>query len=279
MTVTASDCSQVARNNTASDCSQVARNNTASDCSQVARNSTASDSSQIARNSAASTVFETLESNVRGYCRAWPTVFDTGSGAWLRDENGKDYLDFFAGAGALNYGHNNPVLKRALLDYIVGDGITHSLRYVDRRHDQWAPGEHNGTFRGNNAAFVTGRVALEHYWSDSALEPATLANGERIARALDGLAEAFEGVSARGRGLVHGVVFEDASLAEKVGQAAFDRGLLVETSGSAEEVIELMPPLTVTDDDRSRYSPVDRSDGGGLRLRCCGDLTALPMGR
>lgn len=72
-------------------------------------------------------VFETLESNVRGYCRCWPAVFDTASGVWLRDENGKEYLDFFAGAGSLNYGHNNPVLKRALLDYIAGDGITHGL--------------------------------------------------------------------------------------------------------------------------------------------------------
>src|SRR5437879_10295208 len=73
------------------------------------------------------TVFESLESNVRGYCRAWPTLFDTAQGAWLRDGNGKDYLDFFAGAGALNYGHNNPVLKQALLDYIARDGITHGL--------------------------------------------------------------------------------------------------------------------------------------------------------
>ncbi|SUA46764.1 Diaminobutyrate--2-oxoglutarate transaminase [Nocardia africana] len=56
------------------------------------------------------TVFESLESNVRGYCRSWPTLFDTASGAWLRDGSGRDYLDFFAGAGALNYGHNNPVL-------------------------------------------------------------------------------------------------------------------------------------------------------------------------
>ncbi|WP_280314907.1 aminotransferase class III-fold pyridoxal phosphate-dependent enzyme [Nocardia abscessus] len=118
-----------------------------------------------------------------------------------------------------------------------------------RHSNQWAPGEHDGTFRGNNAAFVTGRVALEHYWSDSALERATLVKGERIVRALSELAVAFPGVTTRGRGLVHGVVSGDASLAEKVGQAAFDRGLLVETSGSADEVIELMPPLTITGEE------------------------------
>ncbi|MFD4243962.1 diaminobutyrate--2-oxoglutarate transaminase [Streptomyces sp. NPDC058525] len=72
-------------------------------------------------------VFETVESEVRSYCRAWPTVFETASGSRLHDERGREYLDFFAGAGSLNYGHNNPVLKRALLDYIERDGITHAL--------------------------------------------------------------------------------------------------------------------------------------------------------
>ncbi|MFF3945585.1 diaminobutyrate--2-oxoglutarate transaminase [Streptomyces sp. NPDC001902] len=72
-------------------------------------------------------VFETLESEVRSYCRSWPAVFDRAQGSRLFDEDGHDYLDFFSGAGALNYGHNNPVLKRALLDYLERDGITHGL--------------------------------------------------------------------------------------------------------------------------------------------------------
>ncbi|MFC3232189.1 diaminobutyrate--2-oxoglutarate transaminase [Streptomyces nitrosporeus] len=72
-------------------------------------------------------IFETLESEVRSYCRGWPTVFDRAQGSHLHDEAGRTYLDFFSGAGSLNYGHNNPVLKRALLDYIEHDGITHGL--------------------------------------------------------------------------------------------------------------------------------------------------------
>lgn len=75
----------------------------------------------------AMTVFETLESEVRSYCRTWPAVFDRAQGSRIHDEDGRSYLDFFSGAGALNYGHNNPVLKRALLDYLERDGITHSL--------------------------------------------------------------------------------------------------------------------------------------------------------
>ncbi len=72
-------------------------------------------------------VFASVESEVRSYCRNWPTTFETAQGPWLTDTTGRRYLDFFAGAGALNYGHNNPVLKRAVLDYLAGDGIVHSL--------------------------------------------------------------------------------------------------------------------------------------------------------
>src|SRR5690606_7332797 len=72
-------------------------------------------------------IFEKLESEVRSYSRGWPVVFDKAQGSWLYTEDGKPYLDFFAGAGALNYGHNNPALKQALIDYISRDGVTHSL--------------------------------------------------------------------------------------------------------------------------------------------------------
>jgi diaminobutyrate-2-oxoglutarate transaminase len=72
-------------------------------------------------------IFERLESEVRGYCRSFPTVFSHAQGARLTDESGRSYVDFFSGAGALNYGHNDPTMKRALLDYLAGDGIVHSL--------------------------------------------------------------------------------------------------------------------------------------------------------
>ncbi|HVH40491.1 MAG TPA: diaminobutyrate--2-oxoglutarate transaminase, partial [Gemmatimonadaceae bacterium] len=70
---------------------------------------------------------ERLESEVRTYCRSFPTVFKSARGAWMKDVHGREYIDFFAGAGALNYGHNHPVLKQALLEYVARDGITHSL--------------------------------------------------------------------------------------------------------------------------------------------------------
>ncbi|MBT2511293.1 aminotransferase class III-fold pyridoxal phosphate-dependent enzyme [Streptomyces sp. ISL-98] len=64
-------------------------------------------------------IFDAVESEVRSYCRTWPLVFDRAEGSWITDESGHRYLDFFAGAGGINYGHNNPLLKDELLDYIT----------------------------------------------------------------------------------------------------------------------------------------------------------------
>jgi diaminobutyrate-2-oxoglutarate transaminase len=381
-----------------------------------------------------SAVFDELESAVRSYCRSWPVVFDRASGSRLQDENGRSYLDWFAGAGALNYGHNDPVLRAALIDYLLSDRVVHSLdmftaakrdflatfenlilaprglgyrvqfpgpagcnaveaalklarkvtgrrdvvcftgafhgvslgalavtanphhrgaagvpleharrlpfagdlsllellldREGDRRPaaviletvqgegginvapadwlrgvaglcrafevplivddvqmgcgrtgpffsfesagiepdlvclsksisgygmpmaltlirpelDVWEPGEHNGTFRGFNPALVTATAALVTYWRDDALERRTLDRGERIRAALAGL-----GAELRGRGMAWGLAFETGEQAGRVAAAAFERGLLVERAGPEDEVVKLLPPLTISD--------------------------------
>ncbi|MER6011754.1 diaminobutyrate--2-oxoglutarate transaminase [Streptomyces bluensis] len=395
-------------------------------------------------------IFETLESEVRSYCRGWPAVFDRARGSHLYDEDGHHYLDFFTGAGSLNYGHNNPVLKRALIDYVERDGITHGLdmataakrtflesfqntilrprdlpykvmfpgptgtnaveaalklarkakgreaivsftnafhgmslgslavtgnafkragagiplvhgtpmpfdHYLEgrtpdflwferllndqgsglnqpaavivetiqgeggvnvarpewlralaalcERHDMllivddiqmgcgrtggffsfeeagivpdivtvsksisgyglpmsltlfrpeldvWEPGEHNGTFRGNNPAFVTAAAALNAYWTDGQTEQQTLARGEQVEQALLALVDEHEDASYRGRGLVWGIEFTSRARASAVCERAFARGLLLETSGAQSEVVKLLPALTITPDE------------------------------
>jgi diaminobutyrate-2-oxoglutarate transaminase len=77
-------------------------------------------------------VFCEVESEVRYYCRRWPAVFATASGATLTDEAGVSYLDFFSGAGALSYGHNNPVLQAVAIEHLRAGRLTHSL-------DTWTP--------------------------------------------------------------------------------------------------------------------------------------------
>ncbi|MEK5406516.1 diaminobutyrate--2-oxoglutarate transaminase [Paenibacillus sp. FSL W8-0439] len=71
--------------------------------------------------------FETLESNVRSYCRSFPVVFNKAKNDVMYTEAGEGYIDFFAGAGALNYGHNNDFMKNRLLDYLTSDRIMHGL--------------------------------------------------------------------------------------------------------------------------------------------------------
>ena len=72
-------------------------------------------------------VFEEYESEVRSYCRHFPTVFTKAKGAYFYDEDGNEYIDFFCGAGAVNYGHNNPEIKKKLIEYLENDGVMHAL--------------------------------------------------------------------------------------------------------------------------------------------------------
>ncbi|MVF12544.1 diaminobutyrate--2-oxoglutarate transaminase [Ketobacter sp. MCCC 1A13808] len=79
-------------------------------------------------------VFEQYESEVRSYCRAFPTVFTKAKGAYIEAQDGRRYLDFFAGAGALNYGHNPDSIKHKLIEYLQNDGILHGLdMYTDAK--------------------------------------------------------------------------------------------------------------------------------------------------
>lgn len=396
--------------------------------------------------------FALLESEVRYYCRDFPTVFTKAIGCKLFDEQGREYLDFFSGAGTLNYGHNNPRLKRRLIEYLESDSITHSLdmatavkreflerfhslildprrlRYkiqfcgptganaveaalklarkatgrqnviffmnayhglslgslavtgnaskrasagvplnhtmpmpfdgdlganvntldyfealleepgsgmdlpaaiivetiqaeggvkvasyewlrrledLARRHeivfivddiqvgcgrtgtffsfedagirpdmiclskaiggfglpmalllirpelDVWQPGEHTGTFRGNNLAFATASEALECYWRDDAFSESIVKKSELVTRLLKEIADGHPEAraSVRGRGLIQGLVFDVKGLAEQVARNAFERGLIIETSGSRSEVVKLLPPLITDEDD------------------------------
>jgi len=72
-------------------------------------------------------IFEKQESNVRSYCRSFPEIFHRAKGASIYSESGKEYIDFLAGAGALNYGHNNDYIKQRVISYLESDAIAHGL--------------------------------------------------------------------------------------------------------------------------------------------------------
>ena len=81
--------------------------------------------------------FQRLESEVRGYSRSFPTIFTQAKGARLWDEQGREYIDFLSGAGTLNYGHNNPVLKKALIAYMEQDGLVHGLDMASKAKEEF----------------------------------------------------------------------------------------------------------------------------------------------
>lgn len=74
-----------------------------------------------------SDVFTEVESAVRSYSRSWPATFVRASGAKQWAEDGTEYIDFFSGAGALNYGHNDPAVIEPLIAYLQSGAVLHSL--------------------------------------------------------------------------------------------------------------------------------------------------------
>jgi diaminobutyrate--2-oxoglutarate aminotransferase len=133
---------------------------------------------------------------------------------------------------------------------LSGIGLPLAITLFKRGLDVWEPGEHNGTFRGFNPAFVTATAALG-LWPDDHMEKQTLAKGDQLEERLTEIAgeHADLGAVVRGRGLAWGLAFDDPTMADAVCAAAFEAGLLIETAGAQGEVAKFMPPLTVTEDE------------------------------
>jgi diaminobutyrate-2-oxoglutarate transaminase len=125
-----------------------------------------------------------------------------------------------------------------------------SLVFLHRECDTWKPGEHTGTFRGNNLAFVAARQLLE-YWRDDKFGLEIEANGVRIELELKSIRDQFGSVCAdvRGRGMIWGLEFAEPEMAGRVCRQAFQNGLMIETSGARDQVVKLLPPLTISRED------------------------------
>ncbi len=129
---------------------------------------------------------------------------------------------------------------------IGGLGLPMALVLIRPDLDQWSPGEHNGTFRGNNLAFIAATGALD-YWRDDNLKADVLAKGKRVRERLDELKAKFPdaALSTRGRGLIQGLASDIDGFAADVCHEAFTDGLVMETAGIHSQVAKVMPPLTI----------------------------------
>ena len=135
---------------------------------------------------------------------------------------------------------------------LSGFGLPLAVVLMRPEHDVWKPGEHNGTFRGHNPAFVTATAALE-FWRGEGPTPEVTAKAEQVGDRLRGLAGRHPELirDVRGRGLIQGVELVD-DLATRVSRECFERQLVIETCGPAGEVLKLLPPLTVSPSELDR---------------------------
>lgn len=133
---------------------------------------------------------------------------------------------------------------------LSGYGLPMAVVFMKSELDLWKPGEHNGTFRGNNHAFITATAAINHYWSDSKFAKSIAKKGQVIADRLDHyVAQYGDGnFNARGRGMFQGINCVSGALASDISLRAFKKGLMIETSGADDQVIKLLCPLTISDE-------------------------------
>jgi len=130
---------------------------------------------------------------------------------------------------------------------LSGMGLPFALTLIRPDLDQWTPGEHNGTFRGNNHAFVTATAAFREFWRDDRFQADIRRRGDYLAKRLEAMAAKF-GLSTRGRGMMRGINVGSGDVAEQITSAAFARGLIIETSGPHDEIVKVLAPLVIEDE-------------------------------
>ncbi|NQV69537.1 MAG: diaminobutyrate--2-oxoglutarate transaminase [Pseudohongiella sp.] len=132
-----------------------------------------------------------------------------------------------------------------------GYGLPFSVVLMKPELDQWKPGEHNGTFRGNNLAFVTAKAAIDNYWSDNQFSDEVKRKGRYVSERLESIVSQYgEGnFTAKGRGMFQGINCVNGDIAGKITSNAFKKGLIIETSGADDQVVKFLCPLIISDDN------------------------------
>ncbi|WP_321325705.1 diaminobutyrate--2-oxoglutarate transaminase [Thiomicrorhabdus sp.] len=134
---------------------------------------------------------------------------------------------------------------------IGGMGTPMAMNLVKPEHDKhWQPGEHTGTFRGQNLSFVAGREALRYFDDDTFMQQ-TQAKGEMMRQQLQEIADSYpdHGFEVRGKGMMQAIDVKDGTLSKAVAKDCFENGMLFGPCGIGGEVMKMIPPLTIPDED------------------------------
>jgi diaminobutyrate-2-oxoglutarate transaminase len=134
---------------------------------------------------------------------------------------------------------------------ISGYGLPLAIVLIKPQYDNWKPGEHNGTFRGNNMAFITATAAIDEYWSDLSFSREIKRKGDYIEERLTAIVNRHgdNKFTTRGRGMFQGINCVNGDIAGQITHTAFTKGLIIETSGADDQVIKLLCPLIISDEN------------------------------
>jgi diaminobutyrate-2-oxoglutarate transaminase len=131
---------------------------------------------------------------------------------------------------------------------ISGYGMPMALLLIRPEWDVWLPGQHNGTFRGNQLAFVGAAGTIRRYWTDDKFAAQVRRKGELVGDYLSRHIDQSTGIKVRGTGLIWGIDLSGLTgvTADQVSRLCFENGLVIESCGRSGEVIKLLPPLTIS---------------------------------
>ncbi len=131
---------------------------------------------------------------------------------------------------------------------LSGFGLPFAMVLLRPELDLWKPGEHNGTFRGNNHAFVTAKAALEHYWADDSFQFEIQKKARFVRKRLTEIQQAHgKAFAVKGRGMMQGIACPSGEVASAICANAFKQGLVIETAGPDGEVVKCLCSLTITE--------------------------------
>jgi diaminobutyrate-2-oxoglutarate transaminase len=135
---------------------------------------------------------------------------------------------------------------------LSGFGLPMAALLVKPEYDIFGPAEHNGTFRGNNHAFVTARVALEKFWANNSFAEQVGDRASYLESRLSEIAGMIPGAYVKGRGMMRGVDVTSGEIAKSITTKCFEAGLIIETSGAYDEVVKVLAPLTIGEEEFAR---------------------------
>jgi 4-aminobutyrate aminotransferase len=112
---------------------------------------------------------------------------------------------------------------------------------------RWPRGAHGSTFGGNPVACAAALATLDVLEDEGCYDRARRLGERAMAVLRDRHSPAV--VDVRGLGLMIGVQMASKADADAVQQRCLDEGLIVLTCGPGEDVLRLIPPLTISDDE------------------------------